>query len=218
MINRLVSTFLAAGSFGFINYWVLIHLGLKSERKLTSHDAVMYSLIFSVPDFIIFLILQQFCQAVFSGLNADWKLIFSAALSFIIIFLLTLVCGQPLVSAIYSLINLFRRKGHKADIVQESPWSELEIGTAPAMAYFYDFDKHPLGFGYIRTISNDFDNNYSMNLEPFVDDTKGAKQLDYNTLIDYIQSKEWQEKYTITQHINLKQKFILIVLQEKSII
>jgi hypothetical protein len=129
--------------------------------------------------------------------------------------LLTLVCGQPLVSAIYSLINLFRRKGHKADIVQESPWSELEIGTDPAMAYFYDFDKNPLGFGYIRTISNDFDNNYSMNLEPFVDDTKDAKQLDYNTLIDYIQSKEWQKKYTITQHINLKQKFILIVLQEK---
>jgi hypothetical protein len=215
MINRLVSTFLAAGSFGFINYWVLIHLGLKSERQLTGHDAIMYSLIFSVPDFIIFLILQQFCQAVFSGLNADWKLIFSAALSFIIIFLLTLVYGQPLISAIYSLINLFRRKGHKADIVQESPWSELEIGTDPAMAYFYDFDKNPLGFGYIRTISNDFDNNYSMNLEPFVDDTKDAKQLDYNTLIDYIQSKEWQKKYTITQHINLKQKFILIVLQEK---
>lgn len=212
-LNSFLATLLAAGGLGFSNYWILDHLGLKDRQEIKSNQQILlYSLLFSLPDFAVFLIVQEMLKKI-PVLQGNWFIFWSLSLTFVIVIFLTLVFGKSIHSGLYWAINKIRTKNQNSEIIGSTPWQELAECShgKPQMAYIYDFSHNPLGSGYVRTYSDNIDETFSINLIPFEDDNM-KDQVSYQEINQFIQSQEWQEKYKIYRHINLSQKFIIFVL------
>ncbi|WEV36260.1 hypothetical protein [Lactobacillus sp. ESL0677] len=213
-INQLVATLLTAGGLGYINFWVVDKLGLRDTTSKSQSEILFSSLLCSIPDFAFYLGIQQLLH---TWLNGNWLIIATMIITFGLTFLVTLIFGKPVTKLVYWLINLILNANQNTSITQGEPWSFFanEGKEAPAV-YLYDLEKNPIGFGQAERFSDDTDGNYSLNLIPF-NDIEGETQPSYKEMEHNIQAdKDTKFKsYNIYQHINLKQKFIMIVLCPK---
>lgn len=217
-INEIIAELLVAGGLGFINFYTLEHMGKLESTKERKELILPICLFFSLLDFAIYQVVQSLLRnawALGSKANSSWLIFWSVVVTAIIAFALTLILGSVGVKLFYALINKARKSNGEASLSQNAPFEDVLAGQTYAYAYVYDFSHQGLGYGEISGFSSDEINHYQINLLPFTDNKKEL-QPSYDELMGQIETSEYQQKYHITQHINFKQKFIMIVIEERN--
>lgn len=217
-INNLIATLLTVGGVGYINYYTLLHMGLIQTAKQETKHIIPICLVFSIFDFAIYLCLQEWLQKIPSlslKVNSNWLIFWTIVSTMGLAFILTLCLGNCAVELFYKLVNKSRDQNNQAQLMQEEPFIDALNTGRQTQAYLYDFSHKPLGFGHVLSSSLDRDSNYQINLEPFEDDD-AKEQYSYDQITTFMQSKDWQKAYTMTQHVNFKQGFIMILIEDKN--
>lgn len=214
-INEIIATLLTVGGVGYINFYTLLHMGLIQTAKDKDKHILPICLIFSLFDFAIYICLQQWLKripALSVKANTNWLIFWNIMLTMILAFVLTLVLGNIAIKLFYWFINKTRLRDNKAEVMQSEPFIDALNDEKQAQAFIYDFSHNSLGCGHVLSSSIDSENNYQLNLEPFTSD---EDQYSYDALMAFVQTKEWKDNYKITNHINFKQNFIMVLIQDK---
>lgn len=222
-INQLVTTFLAAGGLGYINYWILERLDVTDSSNGENSKNASF-LLFSIPDFFVFLLLRFILKKSFHCLlkvkiGSDLVDFIAIFLTVIIIFESTAKFGKKFVEFIYARIRKYTKdnKGNNdTGVFPGSPWTALDK-TGESLVYIYSFDKKPIIFGYGESYSEDIDNNYSLNIQP---DVSLGKHLDFDDIFRIACYEDGSPALNIDCersqiHVNLKQQFIMFIFKVK---
>lgn len=211
MLNQIVATLITVGGVGYVNYSVATQLNVIDTHASAKTQAIAYSSMWSVFDFAFFIALQNLLKHYLTG---DWLLIVAMLLTIIFSFLSSIILMLPLKRLVYLLYNRVLKIGGHSSISSGTVWNHtMDSNDNPIMAYLYDFDHNPLGFGYVDESSNDEVSDYSLVLQPFNYHTP-EPQDSYDTLEKRIQDNEFCKKYVTKQFIDFKQRFIVITIQE----
>lgn len=213
MLNNIVSVLITVGGLGYINYTVAEGLNTIDVHKDAKTQAIAYSSLWSIVDFAIYMIVESLLTRWLSG---NWLLVTTMLVTAIIAFIAAAFLTIPLHKIYYGILNYTLKNNQQSGVDSGSVWTNvMNNNDKPLMAYFYDFNHMPLGFGYVDTFSNDEVSNYSISLQPF--NYSNAKEQDsYETMVKNSQSPSFREKYTVTQLVDLKQRFIMFAVQENS--
>jgi hypothetical protein len=207
-INQIIASIITAGGLGYVNYWVIDKLGLTAS---SSEDKAIHitlsSLLFSIPDFAVYLLIQQ-CLIRWTKIRGNWFIICSIIITLILVFLITLFLSKIAINCIYKFVRLIKTGSSSTGIAYGEPWNDLLEKGKSSIAYIYDINHNPLSFGYVDTYSADVDGNYSVNLKPIMEE---GTQPSYSKLLKQLQNDDFSH-YDYNIYVNLKQKFIIIML------
>lgn len=209
LFNQVLSAVVALCGLGYVNWSVLRWLDVIEETENKSYQLGFVSLL-SVVDWIIYLLIETgFVSLGLKGNCLNAAAIFA---TMVVSFLLTLLLGQPVGKQIQIMLNARRKHLGKPDKYMGRVIDDLIFSEKSHLAYLYDFDHKPLGFGYIYAESNDTKSGQEFGLQP-CDDNEGEAQLDYADLVSEMQKIDFQKQYSPTQYINFKDKYIMIALE-----
>lgn len=211
MLNQTIATLLTVGGIGYINYSVASQLGTIDFHKDAKTQTIAFSACWSIVDFAIFLLCQTLRSHWFTG---NWLLVLTMLSTMILAFLLALFTTISLNKLTYFLYNFVLRKNSKATISNGTVWNHIMADDGQeCMAYLYNFNHEPLGFGYIEEASNDETSNYSVSLQTFNYDNPEI-QDSYNDLMVKIQKPQFSDNYKVREFVDFKQQIIAITIQE----
>lgn len=210
MLTKLIASLITVGGMGFMNFLVTDQLGTVDLRHDHKTEMIAYSLLWSIFDFAIYLIiislLQHYCK-----LSGNWLMVYSLTFTLVAAFLITLLIAKPLNSFVYFCYNhVASGQGKKANFISGSTFTNKLNNDKKATIYLYDFDHKPINFGILDEYSLDDNGQPQISLVP----GKQRRQPTYQSLIDYISRDPIYERYQPFSYINFEQKWIMFVLQD----
>ena len=220
-IDQMVTTFLAAGGLGYINFWILEKQDLTNGNE-NGVRITLSTLLFSLPDFFIYLFLKWAIKK--NSLLPDDVINFIALIVTIaLVFVFTAKFGESFVKSLYNIIHYFTTGSKIMGVVPGEPWTKIrEIESdQQKLVYLYKLDKEPIIFGLGEAFSADTNSNYSLNLKVL---DKVPKQPSFDELRNFITDEKlpieecedgeyiYRLKFkSVVTNINFKQNFIIVV-------
>ncbi|MCT3200950.1 hypothetical protein EFO64_02435 [Limosilactobacillus reuteri] len=209
MLTKLIASLITVGGMGFMNFLVTDQLGTVDLRHDHKTEMIAYSLLWSIFDFAIFLminsLLQHYCK-----LSGNWLIVYSLIFTLVLAFLITLLIARPLNGFVYFCYNrVASGQIKKANFIPGSTFTNKLNNDKKAIVYLYDFDHNPINFGILDEYSLDDTGQPQISLVP------GMQRIQptYQNLIDYISKDKIYEQYQPFSYINFEQKWIMFVLQ-----
>lgn len=200
-----MAAIITVGGLGAINYLIAEKVGTLDIHNTSDAKTIALFTVLAVPDYALYIIVNYVFSKYLSGLLLTF---FNISITFVLAVLVTIVFAKPISNIFYWLINRNRSLNHQPAINQMSAWEYLTEIDKPQMAYIYDFAYTPLGSGYISFVSDN-----ELNIVPFTKDND-YPQTPYEELMKEVETTDFKEKYDVQQHIDMKNKFIMISIIE----
>lgn len=219
-INQIVTTFLAAGGLGYINYWILEKLDLTSSSSgEKAVHTTFSSLLCSIPDFFIYLFIKwglQITLKKYFNLSNDVINFIALFIAMSVIFLITVYFGKKIITSIYWILRKITTGNGKTGVEPSEPWTAIDK-TGKNLVYLYNLNHEPIAYGYGEDYSGSSDSNYSINLQPA---QENSEQLSYENVVHNayfsdgspIKGVLCEESHI---YVNLKQGFIMVIFKTK---
>lgn len=216
-LNDIIVKFLAAGGLGYINYWLLEKLDVSSSSigEKTVH-VTFGSLLCSIPDFFVYILLKSFFVKYFK-FNNDLSNVISLSLTVIAVFFFTIFLGKKIIDLIYRIMRKVTTGDWETGVAPGEPWSAIDK-SGESLVYLYNFEHKLIACGYGTSFSGSFDSNYSINLQPFDHNQKKESELNYYDAIYFASFSDASPIKGIeckgsSIHVNLKQGFIMVIFK-----
>lgn len=208
---EIMAALLTVGGVGIINYMIAEQLSAIDTTQNGSSREKALALVFTMFDYILYLLMKflwAFC------VKGTLLLIVTCVSTAIISLLISFFCAKKINEKFYDLINFIRGKKNMSYRRSATNWqSSLKINNNHLQkVYLYDFEHHPLGFGWRVGISNDKESNYSISFQPAYDE---GEQPSFEDLTQSIQTNDVTDDYNVLQYVNFQQKFIVIIANAK---
>lgn len=209
---KLIKGLIAVGGLGFMNYAILDRLNITDIYSSDKQITTFYTLWWTLIDYGMYLLIHAMISRFFSE---EATIIVSFIVTVCVSLVITVIFAFPLNKLInWLLAFVLQRNGH-APVDKGSVWSHLLGDNKETMAYLYDFNHNPLGWGYIKMASSDEKSNYSLVLQPF-NQEKGIPQDTYDEITRTIQKEDFRKQYIVNQFVDFKQQFIVITVQNNN--
>ena len=211
--NQIFLMFTTLGGVGIINYFLAELTGSLDKNNHDGNTIKSVSILFTAFDAIIYFIVQEMLRRCLSG---NWLIIITSVLTIVVAVVLTLGLAYPIHKCFYNLVNKDRELNGLVPTASTNTWKALyeDAKDKPIFAYCYDFNHKKLGWGYLDYMSKDKETNFSLNLEIPRNKEKEV-QPEYEEIVKELGTDWYRAHYTIRQHINFKQQFIVIALIKK---
>lgn len=215
ILNQLITAFIAAGSLGYINYWVLEKMDLTSHNNGGGNAYITsVAILCAIPDLIIYLIVRWILSLINKNdLNSIVPSCIALFLTALIIICITALFGKKIVNGIYWIIGFLSTGKVKNGMTPGDPWTLIDV-SGTSLVYLYELNHEPIAYGYGECFSRD--PNYSFNLQPA---EKDSKQPSYDHVANCahcdkipIQIEDFKCKESHI-HVNLQQKFIMVIFK-----
>lgn len=208
LFNQALSAVVTLCGLGYVNWAALRWLDVIEETENKSYQLGFVSLL-SVVDWIVYLLIEAgFVSLGLRGNGLSAAAIFA---TMVVSFLLTLLLGQPVGKLIQKMLNARRKSLGKPNKYMGRVVADIMDPDKHLLSYLYDLDRKPLGFGYVYETNVGNDAGLEFAMEPCADDD-GNTQPEYDDLVAEMQKTDFQKKYSPTQYINFKEKYIVITL------
>ena len=208
---EIMAALLTVGGVGIINYIIAEQLSAIDTTQNGSNREKALDLVFTMFDYFLYLVMKFLWGFCLKGIPLLIATCVSTALISLVI---SFLASKWINKKFYDLINFVRGKNNMSFRRSATNWqSSLKTNKNQwQKVYLYDFDHHPLGFGWRVGISNDKESNYSISFQPAYDE---GKQPTFEEITQKIQKDNLANKYDILQYVNFQQKFIVIIANLK---
>lgn len=219
ILNQLITAFIAAGSLGYINYWVLEKMDLTSHNNGGGNAYInSVTILCAIPDLIIYLFVRWIVRWFLILINKnDLNSIVPSCIALfftaLIIICITAHYGKKIVNGIYWIIGFLSTGNVKNGMTPGDPWTLIDV-SGRSLVYLYKLNHEPIAYGYGECFSRD--PNYSFNLQPAEKDSKQpsydhvANCAYYDEIPIPIEDFKCKESHI---HVNLQQKFIMVIFK-----
>lgn len=215
-LNKILLTLLTIGGVGFINYIVTDQLGTTKLYKDANQIRLGYCLVWSLIDYVIYLILLQWLK---SFVSPNWLQITVTLLTILIAWIGTSLLAYPLHWITYKFYDWVadHLKMNKLLTTDDGDvWERLLDKTFSDNTFIYLFtlDHKPISAGRLDMYSADEVTNFQTALRPFPND-KFKKLKGYDELQNKISSLKYRKTHKIYEYINFKQNFVAVIVTHK---
>lgn len=216
-INQIITSFLAAGGLGYINYWVLEKLDRTSSGSGEKISTVTFSsLLFSIPDFFVYLFFKWCLKAISKNLmNNDIVNFLALFLSILLIFFFTAFFGKKIIDYIYRLLRKITTNSFDTGVEPGEPWTIIDK-TGENLVYLFSLDHKLIICGFGEDYSGEQESNYSINIQP----SNEIRQHKYKQIVKNACYSDCKiDEFNCSEshiHVNLKQKFIMVIFKVKN--
>lgn len=210
---EMLSTLLTVGGVGIINYIIAEQLDAIDTTQQGTNREKALAIVFTMLDFILYLGLRSWLSKCLKGNILTFT---TAAVTVFISLLISFFVSKLINELFYWLINKIREMYHLSYRKSATTWQDTfkPIADHQQRVFLYDFNHQPLGFGNRIGISNDASSNYSVVIQPDMDDVD-YEQLPYDEMVEMVQSTEFRKQYDVREYVNFQQKFIAFVANAK---
>lgn len=205
MLNNLIASLITIGGMGFMNFIVTDQLGVTDIRHDQKTEIVAYSLLWSIFDYAIYLVVSQLLR---SRVHDNWLIVLSLISTLLLSFAITLVIARPLSKLVYWIYNHVPLSGGYADLNPGTTFVSILNNNQKSIAYIYNFNHEPITFGIVNEFSLDDSGQPELSLIPAESNT----QPEYQSIMEYISQKD--QSYASFIYTNFEQKIIIIFLNQ----
>lgn len=157
ILNILITSFVAAGGLGFINFVILEKLDIIRQDKEQKDEKILFILFFSIVNYALFLLIFSFPKEDVAMSKFISQLSFGVLVTLATSVMLSFSIYPMLAKILKAMINVFRKKilkKPKAD--NQTPKERLfSASGVSAFVYIFDFEEKKLGEGYLEGWLND---------------------------------------------------------------
>lgn len=214
--NKLLLTLLTIGGVGFINYIVTDQLGTTQLYKDANQIRLGYCLVWSLIDYVIYLILLQWFK---SFVSPNWLQIIVTILTILIAWIGTSLLAYPLHWVTYKFYDWITdhtkiNKSLKTD--DGDVWAATldKANTDNTFIYLFTLDHEPISAGRLDRYSADEVTNFQINLLPFPND-KFERLKSYDAVQRKVSALKYRKKHKVYEYANFKQNFVAIIVLPK---
>ncbi|MCO6528960.1 hypothetical protein [Lactobacillus sp.] len=212
--DKIVTSFLLAGGLGYISYLILEMTGVISSEESNSSKVNILSLLFSLPNYFIYLLIQR---------KLRLGLILSLFFTILIITTYTYVVGKFAIKIMFHIINFEKTHTLNTGLDLGQPWTAIEKENV-TLVYLYNLDHSLIACGFGKNFSS---NGNSVNL--YADKQFETGVSSYEDVFKCAYKKKETDKskrdsndaygvpiegylcHNATVHINFKKGFIMII-------
>ena len=210
MTGEIVHSLMMTGGLGLLNYLILDRLNIVDIHSNHTSTIAMLTLLWTLIDWSIYELTLVILNKYLTG---TMMIMMAVTLTVITSFLLTTFLAIPVHRVLNKIFASTLHMNNLASIETGNVWWNLMRDNQATIAYLYDFNHQPQGWGYIDMASADEKSNYSLILQPF-NQERGIEQDSYESISKRIQEEEFRQKYVAKQFVDFNQKFIVITLQQ----
>lgn len=212
-LNKILLTLLTIGGVGFINYIVTDQLGTTQLYKDANQIRLGYCLVWSLIDYVIYLILLQWFK---SFVSPNWLQITVTLLTILIAWIGTSLLAYPLHRITYKFYDWVtdHLKINKSLTTDDGDvWEKILDETQSDQTYIYLFtlDHKPISAGQIYRYSADENSNYQSVVYPFAETPLET----YDALHERVMNEHYQDRHLTYEYINTKQNFVALIIQPR---
>lgn len=222
-INEIVTSLIAAGGLGFINYFVADELDLIEFDDTSSKTLLPFLLLWSSVDYIIYLLasfiitlLQTFVNVFFKNFHivSELKMSLSLILAIVLIFLFSEKCSKPIFDFIRDKTNKQRNKDNKTNLFNGNALNKVFSSNDYQAVYIYDFEKKFITKGHIKSLSQNNGKEILLALRPFTNDN--GLPTEYSEIKLKTSEKNFLTEHKTMEIVDFQNKLIIITIVLKN--
>lgn len=157
ILNILLTSFVAAGGLGFINFVILEKLEIIRQNKEQKDEKILFVLFFSIVNYALFLLVFSFPDEEIAISKFIQQLSFGILQTLLISIVLSFSLYPLLAKILKATINTFRKRvlrKPKADNL--TPKERLfSVTGVSSFIYIFNFEENKLAEGYLEGWLND---------------------------------------------------------------